>query len=166
MVKIERPWYKNIFLRQDEECHSEDRLVKEIQIQIPSSTEFVGPIVKFFDAMFADKGLERSLVANLVTSVIEAVGNAIVHGNHSDLRKNVNVLIKLNKNVIECKVHDEGHGVDIESLPDPLAPENLLKPCGRGIFLIKTFMDDVRCERNGRGSTLIMQKAFERDLES
>ena len=140
--------------------------MKEIQIQIPSSTEFVGPIVKFFDAMFADKGLEQSLVSNLVTSVIEAVGNAIVHGNRSDLQKNVNVLITLNKNVIKFAVHDEGRGVDIESLPDPLTPENLLKPCGRGIFLIKTFMDEVRCERNGRGSTLIMQKTLEQDLES
>ncbi len=151
---------------QNEEFNPEDGLVKEIQIQIPSSTEFVGPIVKFFDAMFADKGLEQSLVSNLVTSVIEAVGNAIVHGNQSDLRKNVSVRIILNKNVIEFAVRDEGHGVDIDSLPDPLAPENLLKPCGRGIFLMKTFMDDVRCERNGRGSTLIMQKIFERNLES
>lgn len=116
--------------------------------------------------MFVDKGLEQSLVFNLVTSVIEAVGNAIIHGNQSNLQKNVNVLITLNKNEIKFAVHDEGRGVDIDSLPDPLAPENLLKPCGRGIFLIKTFMDDVRCERNGHGSTLVMHKTLDRDLES
>ena len=140
--------------------------MKEIQIQIPSSTEFVGPIVKFFDAMFVDKGLEQSLVSNLVTSVIEAVGNAIVHGNQSDLQKNVNVQMTMNENTVQFAVRDEGRGVDIETLPDPLAPENLLKPCGRGIFLIKTFMDDVRCERNGCGSTLIMQKTLSQNLEA
>lgn len=111
--------------------------MKEVHITIPSSTEFVGPVVNFFDALLVDTGLEKLAVSNVVTAVIEAVGNAIVHGNHSDKNKKVDIALKIHDNTLRLEVQDQGHGVNINELPDPLAPENLLKPCGRGIFSLR-----------------------------
>jgi serine/threonine-protein kinase RsbW len=139
--------------------------MKEVKIKIPSSTEFIGPVVKFCYALFTDRDLEESVVSNVVTSVIEALSNAITHGNRSDITKNIDISIQVNKNRLNIKVRDEGIGFDINSLPDPLAPENLLKPYGRGIFFIKSFMDDVTFHVNKKSSTLVMKKVFEHNIE-
>ncbi len=139
--------------------------MKELAIKIPSSTEFVGPVVKFFYTLLAEKGFDDMVVANVTTAIVEALGNAIVHGNNSDVQKPIHISIRVHENVMQIEVQDEGNGCDIESLPDPLAPENILKPCGRGIFLIKAFMDNVTFGKNGHGSKLIMHKAFERNIE-
>lgn len=139
--------------------------MKEVKINIPSSTEFVGPVVKFLYAFFSNKGIQETVASNVVTSVIEAVGNAIVHGNNNDISKKIDILIQINKNTLNIEVQDEGEGFDTDSLPDPLAPENLLKPCGRGIFLIKIFMDHVMFDFNGSGSKIIMEKSFDHNIE-
>ena len=107
----------------------------------------------------------RSICSRSETSVIEAVGNAITHGNQSNINKKITVSIQVNKNKINIEVQDEGTGFDVNSLPDPLAPENLLNPRGRGIFLIKSLMDKVMVDSNGKNSTLIMEKVFECDIE-
>ncbi len=139
--------------------------MKEVKIYVPSSTEFVGPVVKFLYDFFSNKEIQETIAANVVTSVIEAVGNAVVHGNQEDYTKNVAILIRINKNTLKIEVQDQGKGFDTERLPDPLAPENILKPCGRGIFLIKNFMDNVTFDFNKSGSRLTMEKTFENDLE-
>lgn len=139
--------------------------MKDLKICIPSSTEFVGPVVKFFEAMFAEKAFEKSLIMNLVTSVIEAVGNAIVHGNRSDSRKHVTIAVQMAGNTMTIEVHDEGQGFDLDAIPDPLAPENLLNLSGRGLFLIRSFMDRVTSRCNASGCSLSMSKTFEREIE-
>ena len=93
-----------------------DKTVKEVKIKIPSSTEFVGPVVKFFYTLFTDRGLEEHIVSNVVTAVIEAVSNAITHGNRSDITKSIDISIQVNKNKLNIKVRDEGNGFDINSL--------------------------------------------------
>ncbi len=139
--------------------------MKDVKILIPSSTEFVGPVVRFFEAMLLEKSVEKMTTANVVTSVIEAVGNAIVHGNQSDSRKHVTIAVRMAGKTMDIEVHDEGQGVDIDALPDPLAPENLLNLSGRGLFLIRSFMDNVMSRRNGSGYSLCMNKTFECEIE-
>ncbi|GAK52677.1 anti-sigma regulatory factor [Candidatus Moduliflexus flocculans] len=139
--------------------------MKDLKICIPSSTEFIVPVVKFFEAMFVEKAFEKSLTMNIVTSVIEAVGNAIVHGNRSDSRKYVTITARIEGKSMTIEVHDEGRGFDIDALPDPLAPENLLNLSGRGLFLIRSFMDHVTSRFNGSGYSLCMNKTFEREIE-
>ena len=97
--------------------------MKQITISIPSSTEFVGPVVKFFDAIFVEKGIKEPITTNVTTSVIEAIGNAITHGNKGDLNKKIDVLITLQYKKLIVEVQDQGKGFDVTSLPDPLAPE-------------------------------------------
>ncbi|MBM3779649.1 MAG: ATP-binding protein [Acidimicrobiia bacterium] len=96
-------------------------------------------------------------------AVRESVVNAILHGNCGDVEKRVVVEFSyLQEDAatgLAISVRDEGCGFDPDSLPDPLAPENLLKPSGRGIFLIRSFMDEMVLRRvPGGGSELHMVK--------
>lgn len=145
---------------------SEKFSVKEVHITIPSSTEFVGPIVKFFNEFLSNRKVEDRLTANIITSVIEALANAIKHGNQSRSDKQIEIMMAVNKSSLTIRVHDEGQGFDVAALPDPLDPENLLKPFGRGIFLIKNFMDSVDFKFETTGTTIIMEKQFQQPVES
>ena len=77
-------------------------------------------------------------------SVRESVTNAIMHGNNRDAAKKVGVRFKISNGRLTICVQDEGGGFDESRLPDPLDPRNLLKPSGRGIFYVRSFMDDVK----------------------
>ena len=140
--------------------------MKEVHIHIPSSKEFIGPIIKFLYDFFSDKGVQESVVSTVVTSVLEAVGNAIVHGNKCDSSKQVEIRFLIHQDSLTIHVHDEGEGFDATTLPDPLDPENILKPYGRGVFLIKNLMDQVSFNFDGSGSTIILKKTFEHDIET
>ncbi len=92
-------------------------------------------------------------------AVREAVANAIKHGNRQDPGKQVQIDLRLDGDTLEIEIQDEGIGFDPASLDDPLAPENLLKPNGRGIFYMKSFMDDIRYRpRPGGGTVVTMRK--------
>jgi serine/threonine-protein kinase RsbW len=81
----------------------------------------------------------------------ESVINAIKHGNKDDAAKHVVVEFAKERSALILRVRDQGEGFDPSILSNPLAPENLLSPTGRGIFLIRSFMDDVRIERLPEG---------------
>jgi serine/threonine-protein kinase RsbW len=100
-------------------------------------------------------GLDDDSVHWVTVAVRESVVNAIKHGNGNDVRKRVQVeFISLQDREgpgIAILVRDEGCGFDPVTLPDPVAPENLLKTHGRGIFLMRTFMDEMSFERTEQG---------------
>jgi serine/threonine-protein kinase RsbW len=100
-------------------------------------------------------GLDEDSVHWVGLAVRESVLNAIAHGNDNDTTKAVFVEFETTLDngdlCLTICVRDQGGGFDPESIADPLAPENLLKPGGRGIFLIRSFMDDVRLERVPEG---------------
>jgi len=77
----------------------------------------------------------------------EGVNNAIVHGNKRDGSKNVEVEFLTHDDRLEVRIRDQGPGFDVNGLPDPLAPQNLMSPGGRGVFLIRHYMDSVDLER-------------------
>jgi serine/threonine-protein kinase RsbW len=88
----------------------------------------------------------------------EAAVNAVIHGNHQDPAKRVTVRIESTAGSLTIAVRDEGMGLDPAAVPDPLAPENLLNGSGRGLFLIRAFMDEVRFAVLSPGSEIIMTK--------
>jgi serine/threonine-protein kinase RsbW len=99
-------------------------------------------------------------------AVREAVANAIKHGNCQDPQKRVEVDMGLDGDELIIQVEDEGEGFDPRQLADPLAPENLLKPNGRGIFYMKSFMDDIHYEpRPGGGTVVTLRKRVARPEE-
>lgn len=88
---------------------------------------------------------------NILIAVTEAVNNAINHGNRADESKKVDIVFeKINLNTITFTIRDQGPGFDPETIPDPTAPENIEKPNGRGIFLMKQLSDSVKFNDKGR----------------
>lgn len=91
-------------------------------------------------------------------AVMEAVVNAILHGNREDPQKQVDVEFDVQPQRISITVRDQGTGFDPDRVPDPRAPENLLKPSGRGILMIRTCMDEVEIRPSGSGTVVRMVK--------
>jgi|SRR5688572_3782702 len=113
-------------------------------------------------------GLDEEAIHWVGVAVRESVINAIKHGNANDERKRVHVaftpLDADPSQGLRIRVRDEGPGFDPSSLPDPLAPENLLKASGRGIFLIRTFMDEMVLQRAPEGGMeVVMVKRGTKD---
>ena len=105
-------------------------------------------------------GLDDDALHWVSVAVRESVINAIKHGNAGDENKRVHVeftpLEATTPRGIAIRVRDEGEGFDPDTLPDPLAPENLLKASGRGIFLIRSFMDEVAVRQAPEGGMEVL----------
>jgi serine/threonine-protein kinase RsbW len=94
-------------------------------------------------------------------AVREAVTNAVVHGNQEDLTKEVEVTFGSSPGTLEIEVKDQGEGFDPASVPDPTDPANLMKASGRGMFLIRSFMDEAQWFTAPEGGTIVrMVKHF------
>jgi len=92
---------------------------------------------------------------NIRISLLEALTNAIKHGNRFNRNLEVEVFLEIKKDKLIIKIHDKGEGFDYKNLKDPTEPDNLSKTSGRGIFLIKNFMDNVRFFDCGRGIEMV-----------
>lgn len=121
-----------------------------ISIQIPSLIENIRMIESFIDNAKERYHLDEDLYGNIMIAVTEAVNNAIKHGNASNSSKNVFLSLTLHENLLKFIIKDEGSGFNHDNLPDPTSPENLEKPGGRGIFLMKHLSDEVEFTENGK----------------
>lgn len=117
----------------------------------PSDSQTVEPIVhKILRAVAREFNLDGQMSA-VELSLREALANAVLHGNRGDRRKHVRVeCFRDADGSLVLVVRDTGPGFDPERVKDPTQPENLFRDCGRGIFLIRHFMDDVEFARGGR----------------
>jgi serine/threonine-protein kinase RsbW len=100
-------------------------------------------------------GFDEEATHYMSVAVRESVVNAIKHGNLLDEAKRVSLEFVLHPDALEVQVRDEGRGFDPGGVPDPLAEENLLKPAGRGIFFMRSFMDEVSYSFSPRGGTAV-----------
>jgi len=91
-------------------------------------------------------------------AVREAMVNAVLHGNAYDTEKKVTATFESNQDDITIRIADQGSGLNPDTIPDPLAPENILRGSGRGIFLIRAFMDEVNFRQLHPGTELILIK--------
>lgn len=91
-------------------------------------------------------------------AIQEGIGNAMRHGNKLDKRKPIQVTFSPLAQKLEIRIKDTGQGVNLDRLPNPNLPENLLKPCGRGVYFMKQVMDTVTMETDGEGTTLVLVK--------
>ena len=124
--------------------------MKNIRIEIPSLSENIRMIESFIDNAKEKYHLDDDIYGNIMIAVTEAVNNAIKHGNQNNSSKNVSLSLALEEGLIRFRVEDEGQGFDYNHLPDPTAPENLEKPGGRGIFLMKHLSDEVTFKEKGK----------------
>ena len=103
-------------------------------------------------------GFNEEEVLQIAMAVREAAVNAVLHGNAYDPAKKVNLDFEQTGGDLVITIRDEGKGLDPSKIPDPLAPENLLKTSGRGIFLIRSFMDDVQINPSNSGTEIKLIK--------
>ena len=106
----------------------------------------------------------RRLYFNFRVGLTEAIANAILYGNGRDPAKKVRIELRFDDAGIRVQVTDEGRGFDPATVPDPTLPENVSKPTGRGIFLMRALMDDVRFNASGNSVSLFLRLAEEADV--
>ncbi|MFK8103535.1 MAG: ATP-binding protein [Saprospiraceae bacterium] len=118
-------------------------------LTLTSSPDNVANVEPFVEKLVAEYQISPDVYGNILISLTEAVTNAIIHGNNNDATKLVMVNLKKLKNKLAFYITDEGNGFDFANLPDPTAPENLLKIGGRGVFLMRQLSDKVSFSNNG-----------------
>jgi serine/threonine-protein kinase RsbW len=132
----------------------------DLQLSIPSSYDAMEKVAAMIERVGDRVGISDEDEVDLMISVMEAVNNAIQHGNKEDATKQVHIRIEAEPGQLVCWVSDEGHGFDPAQVPDPLSPGNLLNPSGRGILMMREFMDDVEFSAGDLGTSVKMSKQF------
>ena len=132
-----------------------------VRLDFDSTFEMLDLVQVVSDHIARLAGLDEEARHWVNVAVRESVINAIKHGNRNDVAKRVHVEFTPiepteSPSGVVIRVRDEGPGFDPESVPDPLAPENLLKGSGRGIFLIRSFMDEMTLQRAEEGGMEIV----------
>lgn len=110
------------------------------------------------DQLARDAGLDEDQRFHIAMAVREAAINAVLHGNERDPARPIEVSLENTGKNLVITVADHGHGFDPDKIPDPLAEENLLRTSGRGIFLIRSLMDEVHFRQLDPGTELTMVK--------
>ena len=130
-----------------------------VRLDFGSSLEVLDLVQSVSEHMGRMAGLDDEALHWVGVAVRESVINAITHGNCNDASKRVRMEFSLladQASGVRIAVRDEGCGFDPAVLPDPLAPENLLKSSGRGIFLIRNFMDELHIAQTPEGATEVV----------
>lgn len=123
----------------------------EIQtIELKSQSESLSVVERMIEEVRDAYNVNEDTFGNMLVALTEAVTNAIHHGNKNDPSKTVRVQYGCTHNTLTFTVSDEGKGFDFYNLPDPTAPENLERECGRGIFLMKHLADQLIFSDGGR----------------
>lgn len=134
---------------------------ERIEITISSRFENIELVQVIAEHLCENAGLDDDGSHWIGMAVREGVANAIKHGNKLDIRKKVFATFDLSGEALAIRIADEGEGFDPGSVSDPLNPQNLMKTSGRGIFYMKTFMDEVEYVFTpGGGTELTMTKQF------
>ncbi|KAF0247335.1 MAG: anti-sigma regulatory factor [bacterium] len=126
-----------------------------IALTINSSFKFTELVASVTDNITQIVGFGEEEAHWISLSVRESVINAIKHGNKLDSNKAVDVMFIISEESITISVRDYGEGFDPTHIPDPLDPTNLLNPSGRGIFYMRTFMDEVDFSSHPQGGTIV-----------
>jgi len=128
------------------------------RLAIPSEFEAVGQVEILVDKVCNQLGVNEEFYGNVLIAVTEAVNNAIEHGNRFNTSAEVNVAVADKSTEFCFNIKDQGEGFDFVNLPDPTAPENLMKENGRGIFLMKNLANEVEFEDAGSSVNIYFNK--------
>jgi len=128
---------------------------KVIELTLPSRIESVDETAGLAEKVARDWGYSDEFISSIDLAVRESVANAVKHGNKFDEEKQVKVAFADTSEGFEMTVRDFGRGFDVDEIPDPTDPSNLLKISGRGILFMRSFMDVVEWETNDDGGTTV-----------
>jgi serine/threonine-protein kinase RsbW len=130
-----------------------------VELRIPSKLRFLGLVDAVVQGFASELGWERDDVNNLSTSAIEAAANAMEHGNGFSEDKSVLLRVRADGRRVDIEVEDQGHGFDPRPFERELSAEDMLRLRGRGIFIMRSFMDDVRFSRlPDNGMKVVLRK--------
>ncbi|NOZ45903.1 MAG: ATP-binding protein [Chlorobi bacterium] len=124
------------------------------ELILESKIENITFVENLIDDISKEFSIGSEVYGNILVAVIEAVNNAILHGNKLDISKKFGVVVELVEEQIKFIISDEGSGFDFKKVPDPTHPGNVEKPDGRGVFLMNHLADKV--EYNDKGNILIL----------
>ena len=130
----------------------------EKELRIPSDPAAIQSVETFLQAFVEEAGLNEDQAGDVLIAGTEAVNNAILHGNRSQRELEVLIRITCRDRQLRIEVSDQGGGFDDRENPDPTTPENLLEDSGRGLLIIRHFMDDLRFIQRPDGQTAILIK--------
>lgn len=119
------------------------------ELVLKSDFEEVEKVEGLLNDLQNEIGFNDEVYAKLMLTVSEAATNGIVHGNQQDPSKKVIITAESDGKILTVTTKDEGEGFEPEEVDDPLAEENLLKPSGRGVFLMKEYADEVEYKNGG-----------------
>jgi len=137
---------------------------RSFELTVPRTLEALDAVQRLVTEAAREYGLSEDFAYWMELTICESMINAIRHGNQCDPSKKAHIKISLIGPQIEIIVEDQGHGFNLSDLADPTETKNLLKPSGRGILIIRSFMDEVNLSQaEGGGNRLRMVKRLPED---
>lgn len=136
----------------------ETSMDRDLVLELPTDIKSIGSAVEYVLSRCttcADHA--RRLNLNFKVGLTEALSNAMLYGNGHDPSKSVVVEVTMAPGRLQAKIRDQGVGFDPTSVPDPTRPENLARPCGRGLFLMRQLLDEVSYNDRGNEVTLVLR---------
>ncbi|MCX6332883.1 MAG: ATP-binding protein [Bacteroidia bacterium] len=127
------------------------------KFRIESKISNLGIIENAIDAITREAGINKENYGKILVSVMEAVNNAIIHGNKADETKFVEIAIILKNSSLEVTVEDQGKGFKPSEVPDPTEPENIERVNGRGVFLMSKLADEIEFNKKGNSVKMIFK---------
>jgi serine/threonine-protein kinase RsbW len=124
------------------------------QLIIESDIANLTKVENAIDSLTNEIGISKDSYGKIMVAVMEAVNNAIVHGNKADLKKRVEIEFRSERRNLNVSVTDEGKGFKPGEVPDPTRPENIEEISGRGIFLMSKLADEIEFNRKGNNVIL------------
>lgn len=125
-------------------------------LEIESTPNNLITVEEFVNYFSVELGLDQEKMSGLLLAVTEATTNAIIHGNKNNKLKLVRIYVYVDGNNVTIKIKDEGKGFDPSIVPDPTDPENLLKDSGRGLYLMRVYMDGLTYNQTPEGTETIL----------
>lgn len=129
--------------------------MNKLEISIDSKLDQVVLVENFIDHFYDVFNLSSELYGRITLSAIEAVNNAILHGNKRNFNKCVTIIATNSDKDVKITVMDEGNGFDYSIIPDPTLPDGMIHTTGRGLYLMKTLSDQLIFENEGSKVTLV-----------
>lgn len=133
---------------------------EEFELIIPSQIDQIRKVEDFTEKVSLKTSLTDEERDSLAIAVTEIVNNAMIHGNKLKPEKKVTIHYSVTPQELKISIQDEGVGFDPEKLDDPCKPENLLKDCGRGVFIVRSLLDEVTFHHEAVGMKVTLVKIF------
>ena len=130
---------------------------KSYYLEIESNPNNLIIVEEFVNYFAVEIGLDEEKINGLLLAVTEATTNAIIHGNKNNSLKLVRIYVDVENSTLTIRIKDEGKGFDPSLVPDPTNPENLLKDSGRGLYLMRVYMDEMNINVTPEGTETILK---------